>query len=99
MDSEPANVVREAVQAPPARRSEYCPGCPVPHPFVLLGPGRSEYTHDVGPDGNLVCHLCTEARPCSATVVAGRGGFAFRRADRLEDRPHHRGLNWNGPIH
>lgn len=76
--------------------TEYCPGCL--HPFYAVDRHGTLVTHFVRPDGNLDCSICTGARPCQATIVAGRSGHAFARKPN-EDKPRYRGLNRDGPVH
>jgi hypothetical protein len=83
------------VETGPAK-SEYCPACA--HPFLILDRHGHDLTHHVDAEGNGVCRRCTAARPCRSTLVAGTGGFRFAR-DRLDDKPTHRGLNRDGPVH
>jgi hypothetical protein len=73
----------------------YCQACPTrTHPFL----DEFGLTHQVNSSGNTVCRLCTEARPCQGTVVAGTEGVRFAR-EPVDDKPRHRGLNRDGPVH
>lgn len=100
MDPPVAETPTGAGKAAPVAKSEYCPGCPVPHPFLVIGADGPVYTHDVREDGNLTCILCSSARPCRGTIVAGKSGHAFRTARdiRDNDRPKYRGLKYDGNL-
>ena len=79
-------------------KSEYCTACPVPHAFWVMDKHGVRITHTVQANGDVVCDLCTIARPCLGTVVRGRSGVRLATYP-SPDKARYRGLNRDGPVH
>jgi hypothetical protein len=93
VDREPGgvpDVPRHETFRVPSLKTEYCPACL--HAFLAADIHGTLLTHHVNAEGNTTCVLCTPARPCQGTVVAGRSGYRFKGPMGLGEPPKKRVL-------